>query len=66
VSQKLRNRKDTSKPIMAILPNGNVEQYPSISEAVRKLNGNHGTIWQALNGKVKRAYDGRQWRYING
>ena len=51
---------------MAILPDGSVEQYPSIGEAIRKLNGNHGTIWQALNGKIKRAYGGRQWRYING
>ena len=66
VSQKLRNRKDTSKPVMAILPNGDVEQYPSICEAARKLNGSDGTIWQALNGKVKRVYGGRQWRYING
>ena len=66
MSQKLRNRKETSKPIMAILPNGDVEQYPSISEAARKLNGSSGTIWQALNGKVKRVYGGRQWRYING
>ena len=59
VSQKLRNRKETSKPIMAILPNGDVEQYPSICEAARKLNGSSGTICQALNGEVKRVYGGR-------
>lgn len=64
VSEKLKNN-PRSKPILAILEDGTIERYPSVTEATRVLEASYGTIWQALNGRIKIAYK-RKWEYDNG
>ena len=57
-----RNRKDQSKPIIAIDKDGNETYFPSIKEAERLWGVDHSGVCKVLKGKYERMY-GYEWRY---
>lgn len=63
--KKLINRKDQSKPVLQLDLKGNfLAEYPSQSEAERKLGINQGNINNVLKGRCKTA-GGYIWKYKN-
>ena len=62
-SEKLKNRKDCSKPILQFDLEGKaVAEYHSIKEAERQTGFKVTNICQCLKGKIKTAY-GFIWKY---
>lgn len=64
MSSAMTNNKYNSKPVIATLPDGTEEYYPSMAEAGFRFTGrrNAGSISYALKGVQATAY-GRKWRY---
>lgn len=52
-----------SKAVIATLPDGTEEEYPSMAEASRLLGCSQGHISDACRGKLETYYHGRRWRY---
>lgn len=64
MSVAMTNNTHNSKPVVATLPDGTEEVYPSMAEAGFTFTGrrNAGSIFNVLKGKQRTAY-GRKWRY---
>lgn len=54
-----------SKAIVSILPDGTIEEYPSMAEASRQLNCSQGRISDCCLGKIKTYHHGRRWAFKN-
>lgn len=65
LSEKLKNNKKTSKPVIAYYKNTNefYKEFPSISEAARQLNCAVQNICDALHGKQP-TVKGYIWKYL--
>jgi hypothetical protein len=70
ISQKLKGKginSGRSIAVIATLPDGTEEYYPSMAEVGRTLSASKGNISgnisKAIKGKTKTAY-GRKWRYV--
>lgn len=61
-SKKMINGK-LSKAVIATLPDGTEEEYPSMAEAQRQLGCSQGRISDACLGKIKTYHHGRKWRF---
>lgn len=71
ISQKLKGKgvnRGRSRAVIAILPDGTEEYYPSMAEVGRVLSSSKGNISgnisKAIRGELKTAY-GRKWRYAD-
>ena len=54
-----------SKAIVSILPDGTVEEYPSMAEASRQLKCSQGRISDCCLGKIETYHCGRRWAFKN-
>ena len=54
-----------SKAVIATLPDGSVERYPSQAEASRQLKCSQGRISDACKGIIKTYHHGRRWAYAD-
>lgn len=61
-SKKMINGK-LSKAVIATLPDGTEEEYPSMAEAHRQLGCSQGRISDACLGKIDSYHHGRKWRF---
>lgn len=54
-----------SKAVIATLPDGSVERYPSQGEAARQLKCSQGRISDACRGVIETYHHGRRWSYAD-
>lgn len=54
-----------SKAVVATLPDGTIEHYPSQAEAARKLKCSQGRISDACKGIILTYHQGRRWSYAD-
>lgn len=54
-----------SRAVVATLPDGSVEQYPSQAEAARQLKCSQGRISDACKGVIETYHHGRRWAYAD-
>lgn len=54
-----------SKAVIATLPNGSIESYPSQAEAARQLKCSQGHISDACKGVIETYHHGRRWSYAD-
>ena len=54
-----------SRAVIATLPDGSVERYPSQAEASRQLKCSQGRISDACKGIIKTYHHGRRWAYAD-
>lgn len=64
ISEALTNGK-LSKAVIATLPDGSVERYPSQGEAARQLKCSQGRISDACRGVIPTYHHGRRWSYAD-
>ena len=64
ISEALTNGK-LSKAVIATLPDGTVERYPSQGEAARQLKCSQGRISDACRGVIPTYHHGRRWSYAD-
>lgn len=54
-----------SRAVVATLPDGSVEHYPSQAEAARQLKCSQGRISDACKGIIETYHHGRRWAYAD-
>lgn len=54
-----------SRAVVATLPDGSVERYPSQAEAARQLKCSQGRISDACKGVIETYHHGRRWAYAD-
>lgn len=64
-SKQMTNNAKLSKAVIAILPDGTTEVYPSQGEAARQLNCSQGRISDACRGIIPTYHHGRRWAYAD-
>lgn len=64
LSKAMTNGK-LSKAVIATLPDGSIEEYPSQGEAARQLKCSQGRISDACKGLLETYHHGRRWSYAD-